>query len=162
MSTSQTQLTAEISKPEIRKYWLGYFQEGFRASIQRELLELFERAKITRGLSRVDLARKIGRRPEQVTRWLSSSSNLEADTISDIALGMGYIPRVSFESVEEAMARGAKTNHAAHPVSELVGGAGYTVAGAASDFTVKVEDGNRSSTTRSVPNDIGFRDLRAA
>jgi DNA-binding phage protein len=99
MTISQTQLDQALSEPEIKKFWLGYFQENFRQEIQQQIIELFDFLKAKKGLTRADLARKIGRRPEQVTRWLSSPTNLESDTISDIALGMGMIPKLTFESV---------------------------------------------------------------
>ena len=98
MTISQTQLDQALSEPEIKKFWLGYFQESFREEIHQRLLELFEILK-GGGFTRSDLAKKIGRRPEQVTRWLSSPNNLESDTISDLGLGMGVIPRLTFEPV---------------------------------------------------------------
>src|SRR5690242_6032135 len=93
MNTSLTRLKRALSEPEVGRFWLGYFQESFRSAVHQELLELFEGKKRNDGLSRGDLARKIGRRPEQLTRWLSAPTNLEIDTISDIALGMGFVPR---------------------------------------------------------------------
>jgi hypothetical protein len=99
MTISQTQLAQELSEPEIKKFWLGYFQESFREAIHQDLLEQYEHLRDTTGLSRSDLAKKIGRRPEQVTRWLSSPTNLEADSISDLGLGMGLIPKISFQPV---------------------------------------------------------------
>ena len=99
MTISQTQLAQELSEPEIKKFWLGYFQENFREAVHQELLELYEHLRDTTGLSRSDFAKKIGRRPEQVTRWLSSPTNLEIDTISDMGLGMGVIPKISFQPV---------------------------------------------------------------
>lgn len=120
MTTSQTQMIADLAQPEIRSYWIGYFREGFRASLQRELLEAFDVAKAKRGLTRADLARKIGRRPEQVSRWLSSAANLEAETISDMALGVGCIPHITFEEVETYVARVSQTNIPPHPVAAMM------------------------------------------
>jgi hypothetical protein len=118
MTISRTQLDQALSEPEINKFWLGYFQEGFRAEIYAELLEMYEHWKHTKHLSRSDLARKIGRRPEQVTRWLSAPANLEADTISDMALGMGFVPRIHFEPVSNVFSVG-KPN-LTNPVSDFV------------------------------------------
>lgn len=100
MTISQTQLDQVLSEQEIKKFWLGYFQERFREEIHQQLLEHYNHIRASTNLSRTDLARKIGRRPEQVTRWLSAPTNLEADTISDMALAMGMVPRVRFEQVQ--------------------------------------------------------------
>jgi hypothetical protein len=106
MTISQTQLDQVLSEPEIKRFWLGYFQEGFREEIHQQLLSAYEAVKADSGFTRADLAKKIGRRPEQVTRWLAAPSNLEADTISDMALGLGMIPRVIFEPVQNIFAAG--------------------------------------------------------
>jgi hypothetical protein len=118
MTTSQTQLDQALSESEIKKFWLGYFQEGFREEVHQQLLEMFEQMQSKQRFTRSDLARKIGRRPEQVTRWLSAPTNLESDTISDMALGMGYVPRIRFEPVAN-VACSAKPNRT-HPVSRYV------------------------------------------
>jgi hypothetical protein len=118
MTISRTQLDQALSEPEIKKFWLGYFQEGFREEIHQQLLEIFEALRASSAFTRSDLARKIGRRPEQVTRWLSAPTNLEADTISDMALGMGVVPRLHFEPVTERLSEG-KPN-LTNPVSDFV------------------------------------------
>lgn len=118
MTISQAQLDQALSESEINKFWLGYFQESFREELHAQLLEMFEFWKSSKGVSRADLARKIGRRPEQVTRWLSAPANLEADTVSDMALGMGFLPRVRFEPVSDVFSAG-KPNFR-HPVSDFV------------------------------------------
>jgi len=99
MTISQMQLDQALSELEIDKFWLGYFQEGFREDAHQQLLEHYEMLKKDSGLTRADLARKIGRRPEQVTRWLAAPTNLETDTISDLGLAMGLVPKLRFEPV---------------------------------------------------------------
>ncbi|KAB2940905.1 MAG: helix-turn-helix domain-containing protein [Hyphomicrobium sp.] len=118
MTTSQTQLDQALSEPQINKFWLGYFQEGFREEVHQQLLEIFETLKKSSGWTRSDLARKIGRRPEQVTRWLSAPTNLEIDTISDMALGMRVVPRLRFEPVKDSISDG-KPN-LTNPVADFV------------------------------------------
>jgi hypothetical protein len=66
---------------------------------------LYEVCKSNNGYSRADFAKKIGRRPEQVTRWLSAPSNLEADTISDMSLGLGVIPKLVLEPIDSLFAQ---------------------------------------------------------
>lgn len=118
MTTSPTQLAQILSEPEIKKFWLGYFQGAFREQIQQQLLEIFDHAKQEKCINRSDLAYKIGRRPEQISRWLSSPCNLEADTISDLALSLGYVPRISFEPAE-TLIRSKNTNRPTR-VTELL------------------------------------------
>lgn len=106
MTISQTQLDQALSEKEIKKFWLGYFQQKFREEVHEQLLELYDSVKSARGIARSDLAKKIGRRPEQVTRWLSSPTNLEIDTISDLALGLGVIPKLEFQPISILFSEG--------------------------------------------------------
>ena len=131
MTISQTQLAQALSEPEVPKFWRGYFQEAFREETQQQLLEIFEHLKETTGFSRSDLARKVGRRPEQVTRWLSAPTNLETDTVSDLALGMGYVPKLAFVAAHTLMAN-YEANHGnaatAFVHTALDAGTGVTIA----------------------------------
>ena len=111
MTISLTQLMSAIREPIIGKYWLGYFRENFRGEINDQLLEAFE----TSDLSKADISRKLDRRPEQITRWLSAPGNLESDTISDIALSLGLVPKIRFEKIGEE-----KTNTQVHELANLV------------------------------------------
>ena len=127
MTISQTQLEQALSEPEIKKFWLGYFQENFRETVHQQLLELYQELRKATGFTRCDLAQKIGRRPEQVTRWLSAPTNLELDTISDMGLGMGVIPKISFEPICNLFAVG-KPNQG-NAVSDSVKGLCVTMQG---------------------------------
>jgi len=97
MTTYLTRVMSAIKEPKIPKYWLGYFRENFRGEINDQLQEAFH----TGGATKSEIARKLHRRPEQITRWLSAPCNLEADTISDIALALGLTPKIRFEKVGE-------------------------------------------------------------
>ena len=88
-----------ISSEIVPEYWVSYFREYSRGAVHDQLLEMFEGWK-RNGHNKAGLAKKLERRPEQITRWLSAPSNLEIDTISDIALAMGCVPKITFESVE--------------------------------------------------------------
>lgn len=52
-------------------------------------------------MNRADLARKIGRKPEQITRWLGAPGNWTSDTVSDLLLGLGCEPRMELFDFEE-------------------------------------------------------------
>jgi hypothetical protein len=62
---------------------LAYFRERQRNRVHEFVLREF----IKSGLSRADFARRIGKAPEQITRWLAAPGNWELDTISDFLLG---------------------------------------------------------------------------
>jgi plasmid maintenance system antidote protein VapI len=95
MTTYQEQFQKAVEAEVIPTFWLAYFREAFRETINDRLLDLIDSEEITRGA----IARKIGRRPEQLTRWINSPANLEADTISDLALAFGCEPKITFEMV---------------------------------------------------------------
>jgi hypothetical protein len=64
----------------------------FRRSLQNRFHDLIPKAfaeqeKAT-GFTQKKLARRIGRKPEGINRWLSSSGNWELDKIGDLLLGM--------------------------------------------------------------------------
>jgi hypothetical protein len=88
---SQTQLFAEIAAghhgPEIPVPTRAYFQQRFRNRIFKFILEKFATAQQD-GLTQAILARRIGRSPEVVNRWLGMPSNLTVDSISDLVLGI--------------------------------------------------------------------------
>ena len=112
MATSHSQLMNAISNEEIQPFWVAYFREHFRGLVHDQLLETFEVWKC-QGNNRATLAKKLGRRPEQITRWLAAPSNCEIDTVSDIALAMGCMPKVTLESVDKqpALHNGPQQDH---------------------------------------------------
>jgi DNA-binding phage protein len=85
-----------LSEPVLDEFWLGYFEQEYQANIFEVLQETFE----SLGMTKTALAKKLGKSPEQITRWLSSPNNLESDTISNLALAMGYLPRLSLEKAK--------------------------------------------------------------
>jgi hypothetical protein len=64
-----------------------FFQERFRGRFFEFLVERFLLAQ-TRGLTKAKLARRIGKPPEVVNRWLGAPSNLTLDSVSDLLLGI--------------------------------------------------------------------------
>jgi hypothetical protein len=91
MSTLQTQFMNEIQAghdgPPIPEAKRVYFQERLRSRFFEFLLNKFLEQQ-ERGLTKAKLARRIGRTPDVVNRWLSAPSNLTLDTASDLLLGI--------------------------------------------------------------------------
>jgi len=89
--TSQTPFLTEIAAghlgPPIPIGKRSYFQERLRIRVFNFLLEKFIAAQ-AKGLNKALLAKRIGKTPDVVNRWLGQPSNLTIDTISDLLLGI--------------------------------------------------------------------------
>ncbi len=66
--------------PSVREY--------FEARLRHRLYDLVISVFIASGQTRSQLAKRVGKRPEQITRWLSGPGNLTLDTASDLLLGI--------------------------------------------------------------------------
>lgn len=73
--------------PAIPKPTLAYFQQRLRNRVFDLLLERFDEEK-KKGLTKAILARRIGKTPDVINRWLGSPSNLTLDTLSDLMIGL--------------------------------------------------------------------------
>jgi hypothetical protein len=69
---------------------LAYFQTRLAAKVHQAMLSVFGRLERHKGFTRRELAQRIDRKPEQITRWFSYPGNLTLGTVSDICVGMGY------------------------------------------------------------------------
>jgi hypothetical protein len=91
MTTFQTQLLNELAAghdgPPIPESKRIYFQERFRGRLFEFLVDRFI-IEQGNGLTKAKLARRIGKSPEVINRWLGAPSNLTADSISDLMLGI--------------------------------------------------------------------------
>jgi hypothetical protein len=83
-----TELAAGHSGPPIPESKRVYFQTRLRNRLFDYIVGRFIREQ-KRGLTKAALARRIGKSPEVINRWLGSPSNLETDSISDLLLGIG-------------------------------------------------------------------------
>lgn len=89
MTTSQISFLSEIlSNESIPAGKLAYFRRRLSNRLHALVLSEFARLEKEGKITRAELARRIGRRPEQVTRWLGASGNWTLDTLSDLLLGM--------------------------------------------------------------------------
>jgi hypothetical protein len=92
MATSQEQeffneLASGHSGPTIPEPKRVYFQTRLRNRIFDYIIGRFVREQ-KRGLTKAALARRIGKSPEVINRWLGAPSNLTTDSISDLLLGI--------------------------------------------------------------------------
>jgi transcriptional regulator with XRE-family HTH domain len=77
------------NKDCLKRRDIAYYRQRQKNRVFTALTAFFaeeaERGRITKK----ELARKLGKDPAQITRWLSAPSNFELDTLSDILLAMG-------------------------------------------------------------------------
>ncbi len=91
----------EESGKEIPTVMLAYFRGRFSNKLHELVLREFAAQERAGKTSRAKLARKIKRKPEQITRWLGSPGNWTIDTVSDLLLGMGMEPVISARKITE-------------------------------------------------------------
>lgn len=73
-----------LSKPSdsslVPKGTFGYFRSRNKHRLYSLVIAEFKRS----GLSQADLARRLGKRPDVVCRWLAGPTNWTIDTVSDL------------------------------------------------------------------------------
>jgi transcriptional regulator with XRE-family HTH domain len=79
---------------------LEYFQARLMLRFYSMIQSTFHRLRKEKGFSKADLARRLGKGQDQVTRWMNSPSNLTIKTISDLLLAMGYEPELDLRNLE--------------------------------------------------------------
>ena len=91
MTASQNHVLSELSAGHsgapISAPARAYFQQRLQNRIFNFLINRLEDERKL-GLTQAALARRIGKKPDIISRWLSSPSNLTLDTISDLLIGM--------------------------------------------------------------------------
>lgn len=89
MTTSPTTFLSEIvsQDQQIPLGKLVYFQERQRNRLHNLIATAYKEANAI-GVTKAHVARRIHRKPEQITRWLSAPGNLTLDTISDLLLSI--------------------------------------------------------------------------
>jgi hypothetical protein len=65
----------------------AYFEQRLRNRVYQFILDKFLQAEKS-GLTKAKLARKIGKTPDVVNRWLGSPNNIQIDTACDLILGI--------------------------------------------------------------------------
>lgn len=90
MTTSpKTSFLSEVENGEpIPLGKLAYLRERQRNRLYSFIVKKFLEQEKKSGLTRAELARRINRRPEQVTRWLGAPGNWTLDTVADLLVGI--------------------------------------------------------------------------
>ena len=89
MNTSQTSLLSEITNGEsIPVGKLAYFRERQKNRLYDFIVSKFLEKEKNSGLTKAEIARRLDKRPEQVTRWLATPGNCTQDTMSDLMLAI--------------------------------------------------------------------------
>jgi DNA-binding phage protein len=87
--SQKTSLLSEIEAgapiPEEKR---AYFQARLKHRLYDYVVTKFQEKAETEGLTKAELARRIGRKPEVITRLLSSPGNWRLETVSDLLLGI--------------------------------------------------------------------------
>lgn len=97
---TSSQITAAwtdvYNAPEVSLKTLGYLRAQFKNRLHQLVIAEFEK-KEEGGFTKAELARRIHKKPEQITRLLGAPGNWTLDTVSDLLLGMGGRLSYSFE-----------------------------------------------------------------
>ena len=86
---------------------ISYGRERLKTKIHEAVLRRFMTAQNTSGLTKAIVARRLNKRPEQVTRWLSAPGNWTLRTVSDLMTAIGLDPADIIDSQ-----KAEKPNHA--------------------------------------------------
>jgi hypothetical protein len=79
--------TSGLKKPRARD--VAYYRQRQKNHVAAALLEFFIEEAERINVTRKDWAEAAGKDPAQLTRWLTSPSNFELDTLSDLLLALG-------------------------------------------------------------------------
>jgi hypothetical protein len=103
MTTSQTSMLSEVLHAEkISDETFAYFEERLQNELHNVILEKFIQLEEAGTMNRAALARRVGRPPEMITRWLGIGGNWTVRTISRLVTAMRGQLRIEFLPLREA------------------------------------------------------------
>lgn len=88
MTTSRTGSAWTRNPERLSRKQIGYYRARLRNRFHQLVLKKYEAS----GISRAEMARRLYKRPEVITRLLGAPGNWTLDTYSDLLLSMGYEP----------------------------------------------------------------------
>ena len=106
----------QISADPLTEAEKVYFREYTRRNIHDAILKKFIEVSSESGVTRTQIAQRLGINKSQVTRWLSSSHNWTVDSVSDLLLAMAS--RASFQTEDLGSVRPGNYAHPALLKSE--------------------------------------------
>lgn len=103
----------------VSAFHIAYYNERLRNNVFGAVMEAFYNEAKAGRITKAQLARRLDKRPEQISRWFSGPSNLTLDTVSMLLLGIGaeLDPQVSFF-------RDKAIPNYAHPLIDTIASAG--------------------------------------
>lgn len=116
MTTSQKSFLSDVLNADrIPVGKLAYFRGRLINRIHALVIEEFDRLSKAGKINKAQLAKRIGREPAQVTRWLGSPGNWTIETLSDLLLAMKCEPSISILSLAYGQ---VGESHASIPVKQ--------------------------------------------
>ena len=79
---------------------IAYFRERLRNRVHDAVLSFFLAQSKDTGISKALVAKRLGKRPEQITRYLASPGNWTLDTVSDLLLALNAEPEISVSPLD--------------------------------------------------------------
>lgn len=101
---------------------MGYFRGRLQNRLYDLVVREFLKQEAEGRLTKAEVARRIGRRPEVISRWLGAPGNWTLDTVSDLMLAMGAELEFSVVALPDARTKRSPTRRRkrpTHPSSSL-------------------------------------------
>ena len=86
-----------LDATQLTPWQLGYLAAAAKDQAHEVVLKTF----LSSGLNKAFLARRLGKRPEQIIRWLGSPGNCTLETIAVLLGGMGYQPTFGVQRLSD-------------------------------------------------------------